>query len=221
MIADNVKNILKSLPAGIELVAATKDRTIDEIEQAIAAGITTIGENYIQEAQRKFSFLGKKVHWHFIGHLQTNKAKYAAGLFDMIETLDSLALAQALDKECKKINKLMPVLIEVNSATEEQKYGVWPDEVESFINELSAYPNLKPMGLMTMGPWLEDQTLLRPYFVRTKRLFDALKQTSAKHLDWRYLSMGMSASYKLAIEAGANIVRIGTAIFGPRVVKGD
>ncbi len=137
-------------------------------------------------------------------------------LFDLFETLDSLELASVLDKECKKIDKLMPVLIEINSAAEPQKTGVLAQDSKEFLEKLLGFPNLKPMGLMTMGPWLDDPKDLRPYFKKTKQLFDEIGQDYGSRLSWQYLSMGMSSSWKIAIEEGANLVRIGTAIFGER-----
>ena len=216
MIKDNAKKVLAELPQGVELVAAAKDRSAGEVEEAIEAGIKIIGENYLKQAQEKFAVLGSKVKWHFIGHLQKNKAKRAVKIFDMIETLDSLDLAEVLDKECKKINKVMPVLIEVNSAAEPQKQGVLTEDVERLLGQILRLANLKPMGLMTMGPWLDNPQALRPFFRKTKELFDKIKDNYQGKLDWVYLSMGMSSSYRVAIEEGANLVRVGTAIFGER-----
>lgn len=216
MIKDNAKKILEELPEGVELVAASKERSAAEITEALRAGIKIVGENYVNEAQEKFALLGNKVKWHFIGHLQKNKVKRGVAIFDMIETLDSLALAEVLDKECKKINKVMPVLIEVNSAGEPQKQGVLVDGVERLLEAALQLTNLKPMGLMTMGPWLDNSQELRPFFKKTKDLFDKIKGKYKRELEWVYLSMGMSSSYKVAIEEGANLVRVGTAIFGQR-----
>ena len=219
MVKENLIKIFKELPSGVELVAATKQRSVDEIRQALEAGLKIVGENYIQEAKDKFSILGAKLRWHFIGHLQKNKIKPAVKIFDMIETLDSVELAAVLDKECKAINKVMPVLIEVNSAHEAQKSGVLPQDTEALLKEILRFSNLKPMGLMTMGPWLDDAQKIRPFFRETKNVFDKVKNNYGSELEWIYLSMGMSFSYRVAIEEGANIVRIGTAIFGERTKK--
>jgi len=216
MIKDNVRKILEELPEGVELVAASKERSFAEITEAFHAGVKIVGENYISEAEEKFKALGNKVKWHFIGHLQKNKVKRGVKIFDMIETLDSLALAETLDKECKKINKVMPVLIEVNSAAEPQKQGVLAEDVERFLSQILQFANLKPMGLMTMGPWLDNPRELRPFFKKTKDLFDKIKGNYQGKLEWTCLSMGMSSSYRVAIEEGANLVRVGTAIFGQR-----
>ncbi|MBU2043714.1 MAG: YggS family pyridoxal phosphate-dependent enzyme [Candidatus Omnitrophica bacterium] len=216
MIKENFQNILSQLPPGVELVAAAKERSVDEIKAAISAGARIIGENYVKEAKDKVAVVGRDVKWHLIGHLQKNKAKAAVGIFDMIETLDSLELAGILDQECKRINKFMPVLIEVNSAGELQKAGILPEAAEKFLKQILVFSNLKPMGLMTMGPWLDDVEGLRPYFKKTKDSFEQIKKTYGSKLDWRYLSMGMSSSWKVAVEEGTNLVRIGTAIFGER-----
>ncbi|MBU1122581.1 MAG: YggS family pyridoxal phosphate-dependent enzyme [Candidatus Omnitrophica bacterium] len=213
MIKNNVKNILSELPRDVELEVATKKRDISQILEVIAAGVRIVGENYVQEAQSKFDVLGRKVKWHLIGHLQKNKAKTAVKIFDMIETLDSVELAAALDKECKKINKVMPVLIEVNSACESQKAGVLPENVKDLVAEILGFKNLNFMGLMTMGPSVDNPEDIRSFFKVTKDIFDRIKQTNA---DCKYLSMGMSDTYKVAYQEGANIVRVGTAIFGSR-----
>jgi len=216
MIKENVRNILGSLPEGVKLVAAAKERSIFEVKEAVGAGIKIIGENYVKEAKLKFEAIGSKVKWHFIGHLQKNKVRPAVKIFDMIETLDSLELAEILDRECKKIDKVMPVLIEVNSACEPQKYGVLPEKAEEFLKGILQFSNIKPMGLMTMGPLKDDPKELRPYFRQTKELFDKIKDKYSRKLEWVCLSMGMSLSYKVAVEEGANMVRLGTAIFGQR-----
>lgn len=217
MIKENVINILKELPNGVELVAATKQRNVDEIKEALFAGLKIVGENYIQEAKTKFSVLGTALRWHFIGHLQKNKVRTAVKIFDMIETLDSYELAEVIDKESKKIGKVMPVLIEVNSAGESQKPGLLPEDVQELLKSILEFKNIRPMGLMTMGPFLDDVEKIRPFFKKTKDLFDKIKQEEhSLEPNWIYLSMGMSDSYKVAIQEGSDIVRIGTKIFGER-----
>ena len=217
MIYENVKELLGELPPGVELVAAAKGRTPQEILQAIEAGVKIVGQNYVQEAQNASQALGERARWHFIGYLQKNKTKKAVRIFDMIETVDSFGLASDIDKECEKINKIMPVLIEVNSGQEQQKAGVMPGEAISLIEKMAGLKNIKIEGLMTMGPALEDPQGLRPYFRNTKELFINIKQLNIPGVEMRYLSMGMSNSYKVAIEEGANMVRIGTRIFGERL----
>ena len=219
MIKENIENILKDLPPGVKIVAAAKERSVDEIREAISSGIKIIGENYINEARSKFEVIGKEVKWHFIGHLQKNKAKYAAKIFNVVETLDSLELAEVLDRECCKINKIMPVFLEINSASEPQKQGILIEEAEGFLDKILRFKHLKPSGLMTMGPFSDNPEELRPFFKKTKNLFDKIKLNYGNILEWKYLSMGMSFSYQIAIEEGANIVRIGAAVFGPRKQK--
>lgn len=216
MIKENVLKILSELPEGVELEAAVKGRTVEEILEAIEGGIKIIGENYVQEAESAFEVIGKKVHWHFIGHLQKNKAKKAVKLFDMIETVDSVELARELDRRCLEIGKAMPVLIEINSGRENQKAGVFPEGAISLIEQISNFKNIKVMGLMTMGPWLENPQELRPYFRETREIFEKIKLLNIPGVETKYLSMGMTSSYKVAIEEGANLIRIGTLIFGER-----
>ncbi len=216
MIKQNVSQILSELPAGVELVAAAKTRQPKEILEVAEAGVKIIGENYVQEAERAYEAAGNKVKWHFIGHLQKNKVKKAVKIFDMIETVDSSGLAREIDKRCAQIGKVMPILIEINSGREEQKAGVLPEEAEQLIREISAYQNIKVMGLMTMGPRFGHPEDSRPYFVETRKIFERIEQLQLPDVDMRYLSMGMTNSYKIAIEEGANIVRIGSKIFGER-----
>ena len=214
MVKENIKKILSELPEGVELVAAAKTRTPQEILEAIEAGIKIIGENYVQEAKSAYKLVGNKAKWHFIGHLQKNKVRKAVKIFDVIETVDSLGLAQEIDKACLKENKVMPVLIEVNSGREKQKFGVIPEDIEQLVKELSVLKNIKMSGLMTMGPMFGDPEDARPYFVETRKVFEKIKALGIPNVEMKYLSMGMSNSYKVAIEEGANIVRIGSGIFG-------
>ena len=216
MIEENVRKILTELPPGIELEAAAKTRTPGEILQAARAGIRIIGENYVQEALAARNVVGNIVRWHLIGHLQTNKVKKAVEVFDMIETVDSLQLAQEIEKRCAQAQKIMPVLIEINSGREPQKFGVVPEEAEGLIRKMSVLRNIKILGLMTMGPFAGDPEDARPYFKETKRLFDNIKALNLPGMEMKHLSMGMTNSYRIAIEEGANLIRIGTKIFGPR-----
>ena len=215
-IRERVRTLLEELPDGVELVGAAKGRTAREIEEAIDAGLKIVGENYIQETLLAQKSVNKDVEWHFIGHLQRNKARQAVRIFDMIESLDSLRLAEEIDKRCGEIGKVMPVLVEVNSGGEEQKFGVFPEAVEELVREASALPNIKIMGLMTMGPRFGNPEDSRPYFQETRRIFERLKQLDLPNVEMRYLSMGMTNSYRIALEEGANVVRIGTKIFGER-----
>ncbi|HEY40666.1 MAG TPA: YggS family pyridoxal phosphate-dependent enzyme, partial [Dehalococcoidia bacterium] len=208
-ITPNVKQLLAELPKGVILVVAAKTRSPDEIMEAVGAGVRVIGENYLQEAERAYEAVGDRVQWHFIGHLQKNKVRRAVSLFDMIETVDTAALAREIDRRCAVIGKVMPVLIEVNSGREPQKSGVYPEAVELLVLEISALPNIRVEGLMTMGPEVGDPEDARPYFIETRKLFDYLKELNLPGVTMKYLSMGMTNSYRVAIEEGANIVRIG------------
>ena len=219
MIKENIEKIIRELPAGVQLVAAAKSRTPEEMKEAIASGLEIIGHNYVQEAERAWLTLGTSVKWHMIGHLQSNKAKIAARIFDMIETVDSKKLAAAIDKACREIDKVMPLLIEVNSGEEGQKAGVLPEDVVALIKNISALQNIRVMGLMTMGPFSDNPEDSRPYYKRTRILFDEIKVINIPGVEMRFLSMGMSGSYRVAIEEGANLVRIGTMIFGERARK--
>jgi pyridoxal phosphate enzyme (YggS family) len=216
MIKENVQKLLAELPEGVELEAACKGRTPGEILEAIEAGIKIIGENYVQEGEAAFETIGRKARWHFIGHLQKNKVKKAVRLFDMIETVDSFELAEEINRASLKENKIMQVLIEVNSGKERQKSGIFPEEAECLARRLSELDNIKVLGLMTMGPMAGDSEDARPYFVVTKNIFANIKGMGLPNIEMKYLSMGMSNSYKVAIEEGANIIRLGTAIFGSR-----
>jgi len=215
-IKENVKTLLEELPDGVELVGAAKGRTAREIEEAIDAGLKIVGENYIQETVLVQKDVSRDVEWHFIGHLQRNKVKKAVGIFDMIESLDSLRLAEEINKRCGEIGKVMPVLVEVNSGREKQKFGVLPEDVEELVRSASTLPNIKIMGLMTMGPRFGNPEDSRPYFQETRKIFERLKQLDLPNVEMRYLSMGMTNSYRIALEEGANMVRIGTKIFGER-----
>lgn len=215
-ISENVKKILQELPEGVELVAAAKTRTPDEIQAAINAGIKIFGENYVQEAEEAIKAVRGNIRWHFIGHLQRNKVKKAIELFDMIETVDSYSQAKEIDKRCRNKGKIMPVLIEINSGREPQKAGVVPEKAAALIQEISGFEHIEIQGLMTMGPFAGAPEEARPYFMATRKIFEKLKERNLPHVHMRYLSMGMTNSYRVAIEEGANIVRIGTKIFGPR-----
>jgi hypothetical protein len=212
-IRENVKKLLSELPRGVELVVAAKDRTAKEVLEAVAAGIKIVGENYVQEAEKNYSVIENKARWHFIGHLQKNKVKKAVRLFDMIQTVDSMEIAVEIDKRSAQMGKVMPVLVEINSGREKQKSGVLPEDAENLIKALSSLPSIKVMGLMTMGPRFGDPEESRPYFVTTRKIFERIKKLKIPNVEMRYLSMGMTNSYRIALEEGANMVRIGTKVF--------
>ena len=216
-IEEGVACIRETLPEGVLLVAAAKGRTVAEAETAMRAGVTVFGHNYVQEAEPMIAALGDRAKWHLIGHLQKNKVKKAAGLFDMIETVDSWALAEQIERRCAAIGKVMPVLVEINSGRESAKSGVLPEEAEKLIRGMAALPHLNVQGLMTMGPPFGDPEEARPCFRETRAIFDRIAGGGIPNVQMRVLSMGMSNSYAVAIEEGANLVRIGTKLFGPGI----
>jgi len=215
-IAANVKHILETLPPGVILVAAAKARTSEEVEAALRAGITYVGHNYVQEAERMIPAIKEEARWHMIGHLQKNKVKKAVGLFDMIETVDSWPLAELVDRRCAAIGKIMPVLVEINSGREASKTGALPEEVDDLVRRVSDLQHIRVQGLMTMGPRFGNPENARSYFRATKEAFDRLAKANLPNVEMRYLSMGMSNSYQVALEEGANLVRLGTVLFGER-----
>lgn len=216
LIHKNVERLLKELPPHVILLAAAKTRTVDEVRVAYAAGIRCFGHNYVQEAQTMIQAVNFKAEWHLIGHLQRNKAGSAVELFDMIESLDSIRLADELEKRCTEQGKTIEVLIEVNSGTEDNKTGALPQDVLPLAEAVSGMPHLRLAGLMTMGPLSGEAELARPYFRKTRELFERLRNANLPNMDMRVLSMGMSGSYRVAVEEGATMVRIGTLLFGPR-----
>jgi len=217
LIERNVTQLLAEVPAGIQVVAAAKARTPAEVLEAVQAGIRIIGENYVKEAKDAYELVGKRANWHFIGTMRKHDVrKTALDIFDMIESVHSLEIAGEIERKCAEIGRIMPVLIELNSGREPQKSGVLPEDVEQLVREVSFLQNIKVMGLMTMGPWLADPEDVRPYFVETRRTFERIKGLKLPNVEMKYLSMGMTDSYRVAIEEGANIIRIGTKIFGER-----
>ena len=212
-IKENTERLLKEIPAEVTLLAAAKTRTPQEVRAAWEAGIRCFGHNYVQEAQAMLPQVDFRAEWHMIGHLQRNKADLAVSLFDLVETLDSPRLARALEKHCAQREKVLPVFIEINSGREENKDGTLPEDVDALAELIGTLPHLQLQGLMTMGPLTGDAELSRPYFKTTREIFERIKK---KNPEMRRLSMGMSHSYRVAIEEGANLVRIGTALFGLR-----
>jgi PLP dependent protein len=216
MISQNVRRLLGELPAGVELVAAAKSQPPERVLEAVEAGIRTIGENYVQEAAVHAAALGRRAAWHFIGHLQTNKAGKAVGLFDMIETVDTAGLASAIASRAAAAGRTMDMLIEVNSGREPQKFGVLPEDVEALARAVASMPGARLKGLMTMGPFEGNPEAARPYFRETRSVFDRLRRLALPGIEMTVLSMGMTNSFRIAIEEGATMVRVGTGIFGPR-----
>ena len=216
MISENVRRLITELPAGVQLVAAAKSQPPENVLEAVEAGIRTIGENYVQQAAAHFAAVGRRAVWHFIGHLQRNKARKAVEIFDMIETVDSLDLASELAVRSAAAGRTIEILIEVNSGREPQKFGIVPEDVEALARAVAPMKNVRLKGLMTMGPFEGDPENARPYFRETRRVFDGLRALAIPGIEMTVLSMGMTNSYVVALEEGATMVRIGTGIFGPR-----
>lgn len=222
MIRDNVYRILEHMasicrrlnrdPKEITLVAVTKYATAKAIQEALGAGIKDVGENKVQMALEKFPQLKSNATKHLIGHLQTNKARYAVKVFDLIQSVGSLKLAQEINKEALKIGKVMDILIQVNTSKEEQKFGADKNEVLALVGSIAQLKNLKIRGLMTMAPYTENKNVIRSCF-RDLRLIRDQVTRQLSHVDMKYLSMGMSGDYEIALEEGSNMVRIGSAIF--------
>ena len=201
-------------PEEIKLVAVTKTATIEQIEEVINAGVKIIGENRVQDAKEKYQILTAGIEWHLIGHLQTNKVKYAVEIFNCIHSVDSIKLAQEIDKRSKQFGKIMDVLVEVNVSGEESKYGIKPEEVKPFIKNISEFLRIKVRGLMTIAPIVKDKEEVRPYFRKLRELSKEIKSKNIENVKMDYLSMGMTKDFEIAIEEGANMVRIGRGIFG-------
>lgn len=204
-------------PETVKLVAVSKTIPADRVLTAIQAGVTDLGENYIQESREKFNTLATHpVTWHFIGHLQSNKAKYAVRMFDLIHTVDKLKLAREIDKNAGKIDKIQDVLVQVNISEEATKSGVSEEGTLELVQEISRLPNLSLKGLMTMPPFFDQPEKARPYFKALVRLRDRILEQEIPNISLDELSMGMTGDFETAIQEGATLVRIGTAIFGER-----
>lgn len=203
-------------PGDITLVAVTKTVSSDLINQAIDCGVAVIGENRIQEAVQKHPEIQKKVAWHLIGHLQSNKAKKAVELFSLIQSVDSIDLAREVGRRALEIGKEQEILLEVNTSGEPQKYGFGLEEVLTALSEIKDIEGIKVMGLMTVGPLTEDDQRIRKAFRRLKAIFHEADKLGLPEVQMKHLSMGMSGDFEMAIEEGSNMVRIGSAIFGAR-----
>lgn len=214
-IADAAGKSGRSL-SDVRLMAVTKTVDDERIMEAIEVGVDIIGENYVQEAKRKIEKMGKNVEWHLIGHLQTNKAKYAVRLFDMIHSVDRSGVAVELDKRAKLAGNLMKILVEVNLSGEESKSGASREGVIDLIRDVSLLENLSIKGLMTMPPWFDEPEDARPYFAALRELRDRVAEKNINGVHMDELSMGMTGDYAVAVEEGATIVRVGRAIFGER-----
>lgn len=219
MIEENVKKLLEEVPEKnsfgekITVVAAVKTQTVEDINRAIAAGITEIGDNHVQEFRDKYEGISGNPRRHFIGHLQTNKIKYLLGRCDLYQSVDRYELAGELSKKSAAKGVTSQILLQVNAGNEETKGGFSFGEIFEAYEKIKAMPSLKIEGLMAMLPFTDDQTLLRSLAQKMRETYDKLK---AKDGNFKYLSMGMSGDWKLCVECGSNMIRVGTTIFGPR-----
>lgn len=218
-VAENLKIVLSEIKKleseknPVTLVAVTKNHGVEAMREAIDCGVSNIGENRIQEAAEKFQILDRKVTRHLIGHLQTNKVKQAVKFFDLIQSVDSEHLAAAIDKAAKSAEKVQDILIQVNLAKEDTKSGVYEEDLKNLVEKVDSLENLKLRGLMMIAPNYSDVEKCRPLFKHMREIFNSFQIN--RH-DFDFLSMGMTHDYKIAIQEGANVVRIGTAIFGTR-----
>ncbi len=200
-------------PKGIRLVAVSKTVEVARIKEAIEAGVSILGENYVQEAQKKIDDIGKPVSWHFIGHLQSNKAKYAVRLFEMLHSVDSIPLAEELNRRAEQEGRVIKVMVEVNLSREATKFGTDEERVSNLARRIRDLKYLSLEGLMTMPPYFDPPELGRPYYTALRELKEKMIKEG---IPMKELSMGMSNDFEIAVEEGATYVRIGTAIFGPR-----
>jgi pyridoxal phosphate enzyme (YggS family) len=204
-------------PETVKLVAVSKTVPLDLVRAGLKAGVTILGENYVQEAGEKIKALeGENVSWHLVGHLQSNKAKHAVKLFDLIHSVDSFKLAKELDKRAHALDKVQPILIQVNISGEETKSGIETEEAVALVRDVSALRNVAVRGLMTMPPYFNAPEKVRPYFRALKTLQSQIREEAIPNVDMSELSMGMTGDFEAAIEEGATLIRIGTAIFGER-----
>ena len=226
-IADNLARVKKRMaeaairsgrrPDSVKLVGVTKTVEVDRIKEAVSAGLQIVGENYIQEARDKIRELESPVNWHFVGRLQTNKAKYAVRLFDLIQTVDSFRLAKELNRRTQPLGRAIPILIQINLASETSKGGVNPTQCLSLIKQVSTLEYLQVRGLMTMPPFFHQPERARPYFAQLRKLSQEITEAQLPGIEMNELSMGMSGDFETAIEEGATLIRVGTAIFGERL----
>ncbi len=221
MIADNLAMIRESIGNGeIAIIAVTKTQSVAVIREAVAAGLSVVGENRVQEAVEKAAQLTDlPLEWHLIGHLQTNKVKQAVALFSLIHSVDSERLADEIDRCARLAGKVQDVLIQVNVGGEETKSGIAPSQADHLAVYMDSLPNLRLRGAMTIAPLVEDAEMTRPVFQEMRIIFERLRQKISRPEDFRWLSMGMTHDYRIAVSEGANMIRIGTGLFGARTVR--
>lgn len=203
-------------PDSVTLIAVTKTKPVEDMQIAYDCGLHNFGENKVQEIQAKYPSFGDKPIWHMIGHLQTNKVKYIIDKVSLIHSVDSLNLAKVIDAQAKKHNKIQDILIQINVANEDTKFGITEEEVEPLIREIAKFENVKIRGLMTIAPYVVDSEQNRPIFRKMSQIFVDINQKNIDNVNMDTLSMGMTNDYQVAIEEGATMIRIGTAIFGDR-----
>ena len=223
MIADNLISVRQRIarsckkigrfPEDVTLVCVTKEAGVPQMEEALGAGVTNLGENRVQELASKYKLIGAKAAWHLVGHLQTNKVKDAVKIASLIHSVDSIRLAKEIDKEAGRIGKVQDILIQVNTSGEKTKFGLVPAEVEDIIKESAIYNNISIKGLMTIAPESSDPEDARPYFRKLRELIKRINDVRCTVYDIRILSMGMTSDFEIAIEEGSTMVRIGRAIF--------
>ena len=216
-IAENVRQVLSEVPDYVEVVAAAKARTADQVLQAVTAGIRVVGENYIRDTRVAQGLVGQRAQWHYIGRLREHDVRQSTlDMFDLVQSVASMSLARRIDEKCCALGRRMPVLIEVNSGREPQKAGVLPEATEDLVRQIALLDNVQVLGLMTMGPLGSSANVYRPCFTDTRQLFSHIESLGIPRVAMRHLSMGTSDTYRVAIEEGANMVRIGSGLFGPR-----
>lgn len=208
--------IIQELGKGVVLVAVSKTKPADDILELYNLGHRDFGENYVQELAEKAGKLSKDIHWHFIGHLQTNKVKFIISFVQLIQGVDSLKLLKEINKQAEKAGRVVECLLQMHIAREETKFGLDYNELKEILGRLDELKNVKVVGLMGMASFTEDMNKIRKEFCRLKTIFDEIKRS---HPDFHILSMGMSGDYKIAIEEGSNMVRIGSLLFGERSVR--
>lgn len=226
-VADNIKRVSATIAEtqaeypefsapSVKLIAVTKTLGVEKIREAVDYGMRDLGENRVQELLEKYPVFPKDVRWHLIGHLQTNKVKYIVDKVAMIHSLDSIKLAEEIEKRAAAIDRVMPCLVQVNIADEDTKFGLMTEETADFVKEISRFPHISVEGLMTIGPHVDDEERIRSVFQELRELKEQIASLALPTVKMRELSMGMSSDYPLAVREGATMVRVGTTIFGPR-----